>query len=410
MMNFNTRFAKLFVLSSLSAVLAACGGGGGDSGSSSIPAPPANTDLFSVKNQEWKIAAVAGEASCYDFDTQKEISCENPDWDIKFVMGAQTPMLFTNSGVSGSGQGGALYSPFDANWTALLKEKNATQGGSIPASAWMADAYSNAFMDATNGISSFFEYDLFGDHSMSPNFKTFLVTTDKTKLTAKGTADSPVFAVQVVDYYRGSISGFIKLRYMDTLTTQIKELDVDASQGWSYVDLKTGAVSKQDTGVWQLAFNRYSVEVNSDAGVGAMVASQPAGFYSTDGQPIIEKFKDKNIVADTKADLLAAADLTVKKWGANTVTSILNPAYQGAYPQPLSYGWFNYYPTDASAQAAGLASAHMLKANPEAASMIRSNTGKSYARIHLKDLSYANPQDRLSQTTWTFEMDVQPEK
>ena len=411
MLNTQSNFAKLFALSSLSLLLAACGGGGGSdnsTGGGTTTPPVTNTDLFTVKAKEWKIEPTVNTSYCYDIDTQTPITCEGSDWDVKFAMGTRTPALFTNSGVSGSGTGGALYSPFNATWENLIKEKDATQGGSLPAAVWIADSYSNAFMDSQNGFNSFFEYDLFGDHRMSPNFKTFLVTTDTTKTATIGTAEKPIFALQISDYYKGTASGNITVRYINTLTpdADVKVLSVDATQGWAYVDLKTGTVSNSKDSNWQIAFNRYSVQLNT--GIGSQVASQPAGFYTTEGKAIVEKFKDVNAVTATLADLKTASSAKVTKWGSNTITSVLNPVYQGAYPNKLSYGWYSYYPTIESAQADGLQAAHSLGANQNAATMLRGNKGNSYARMHLKTIAYADPSNSGSATTWTFEFDVQP--
>lgn len=402
--------AKLFALSTLSGLLIACGGGGdGSSGhnGTSNPPPANSTDLFSLKGKQWSITPTANQTYCYDIDTQAEVSCSGNDWDLKFAMGTRTPLLFSNSGVSGSGNGGVLYSPFDATWANLSKEKDATQGGSLPAQAWSLDAYSNAFMDSASGNNSFFEYNLFGDHRMSPNFKTFLVTTDSSSKAVIGTYEKPVFAVQIYNYYQGSTSGYISIRYINTQQPyDIKTLTIDATQGWNYVDLTTGMSSKNATGPWQLAFNRYNVQQNQ--GVGSMIASQPAGFYSADGQPVIEKFKDSHAYVTTEADLKAAVNTSNIKWGSNSINSILNPTFKGVYPQKLSYGWYNYYPTLSAAQADGLQAAHMLKANPESASLIRGNKGNSYARLHLTDIHYADPANASSATTWTFELDIQP--
>lgn len=415
----NLNSAKLFALSSLSLLLAACGGGGNDSntttGGGTTNPPVVNTDLFTVKAKQWSIQPVANTSYCYDIDTQTEISCEDADWDLKFAMGAQNPVFFTNSGVSGSGTGGALHSPFDATWENLLKEKDATQAGSLPASAWSVDAYSNAFMDSTNGVSGFFEYDLFGDHRMSPNFKTYLITTDTSSKNVIGTLEKPVFAVQIYNYYQGTNSAYISIRYINTLyPNDVKTITVDATQGWRYIDLAIDQSSDQKQGNWQFAFNRYNVKLNSN--IGATVAAQPAGFYTAEGAVINDKFKDANAYSSTEADLKAAAAATVTKWGSNTITSVLNPNPVMRFiegersPAEVKYGFFNYYGLTASAAEAGLSTAHMLKADSKAATMIRGNTGRSYARMHLKDLSYANPQDRLSATTWTFEFDIQPAK
>ncbi|WAU72334.1 HmuY family protein [Acinetobacter sp. TR11] len=401
--------AKLFALSTLSTLLIACGGGGSsDNGGNSTP-PATKTDLFTLKSKQWRVTPSANNSYCYDIDTQTEISCTTAEWDLKFAMGTRTPLLFSNSGVSGSGNGGVLYSPFDATWENLSKELDATQSGSLPAQAWSVDAYSNAFMDTTSGSNSFFEYDLFGDHRMSPNFKTFLVTTDSSSKNVVGTYEKPVFAVQIYNYYQGTTSGYISIRYINTqLPHDVKTLTIDATQGWNYVDLSTGTTTKGANAKWQLAFNRYNVQLNQ--GIGSMVTSQPAGFYGADGKPVIDKFKDSNAYVTTEADLKAAVSTTNVKWGSNSITSILNPAFKGTYPQKLSYGWYNYYPTLAAAQADGLQAAHMLKANTDSATVIRGNKGNSYARLHLKEVKYADPSNASSATTWTFELDVQPAK
>ena len=93
---------------------------------------------------------------------------------------------------------------------------------------------------------------------------------------------------------------------------------------------------------------------------------------------------------------------------APSVPGALSPTYTGAYPNALNYGWFNYYPTDAAGTAAGVTQ-HMLKANPEAATLIRSSTGNSYARMHLTNIQYATATPAYTgKQTWTFEFDIQP--
>lgn len=142
-MNSSPLLSKIFTLSTLALLLSACGGGSSSSnnnGNSTVtppdPKPPVSTDLFTVKGKTWSIEPVKDKSYCYDIDTQTALAdCSGTDWDIKFLMGARTPTLLTNSGVSGTGTGGALSSPFNATWTDLLKEKDATQGGNIPSAA-----------------------------------------------------------------------------------------------------------------------------------------------------------------------------------------------------------------------------------------------------------------------------------
>ena len=418
--------SKILTLSSLALLLTACGGGGSDDNNLSggntggnnnvieqpnIVVPPENPDLFTKKGELWRISPEANQDYCYNIEQARELmSCEDNDWDLKFSMGTRSPLLFTNSGVSGPGQGGALYSPLHATWDKLSLETDATQGGKIPANAWVTDSYNNAFMNTDSGFNSFFEYNLFGKHQMSPNFKTFLVTTNKTSGKIVGTDESPVFALQIINYYQGTSSGYITLRYINTASpSDIKQVTIDASKGWSYIDLATGNVSTDRNTTWQLGFNRYNVELHQNAG--SYIAGQPIGFYNEKGTVNLEKFEDRKATDKTMSDLLAAAtlaDIPVRAWGGNSISSILNPVYQGAYPDKMSFGWYDYYPTIEAAEKDGLKASHILAATPTQATIIRSNTGKSYARLRLKEIEYQDPTNSASQSTWTFEFDIQP--
>ncbi len=79
------------------------------------------------------------------------------------------------------------------------------------------------------------------------------------------------------------------------------------------------------------------------------------------------------------------------------------------YPNPLNYGWYTYYPTATAAASAGLPPvAHLIKANVDGASLLRGGEGNTYARFHVTQIAYADPNNASSQQTWTIEFDVQP--
>ena len=83
----------------LALTLAGCGGGGGPD-----PFPSHfNTEVV------WQAdIPAAGQSTCFDFDAGSEVpTCLGNAWDLK-ITGRQddAPMLFTNSGSSGTGQGG----------------------------------------------------------------------------------------------------------------------------------------------------------------------------------------------------------------------------------------------------------------------------------------------------------------
>ena len=166
-----------------------------------------------------------------------------------------------------------------------------------------------------------------------------------------------------------------------------------------------------------MALNRNTLKLNGGSSgrgnVAGFIGATPAGFYNAEGQPIAAKFKSAT-PADTLADLtgVLAAPANANAWIKDAVASQLAPQFTGTYPEPLDYGWFSYYPTDASAIAAGMAGAHQLKANAERATLVRSGEGNSYARMRLLSIDYAPviaPAKPFSgQQTWSIEMDVQP--
>ncbi|MEB2317926.1 MAG: HmuY family protein [Pseudomonadota bacterium] len=408
----------------LSAVLAACGGGGG--GSSPEPEPPPPATGF-TEEATWTVTLpAAGESICYDFDAKAEAACTGTAWDVKLASGGRSADLYTNSGPSGEGGGGAFATPFDHTWEDLLAWSDAftdSTGAVIPARLYFADT-ANSVFTGDNGIQSeAFEYGLGGegDHLLYPTYKVFLVTTDSSNADAIGTAANPVFAVQVTGYYGGAAgteSGHVSFQWVDRADSAgtVKTATVDARSDWVYFDLVTGTESSE-TGEWQIAFNRYNVKLNGGAsatGTGAaagFLAKVPAGFYDGDGNPVAAAIQGADPAS--MAAELTAADLAgpamARNWVQDSIGSQLAPAYQGSYPGALDYGWYKYYPTADAASAAGLpAVAHLLGANPEQGTLVRSGEGNSYARMRLADIVYADPNDSGSATTWTFEFGIQP--
>ncbi len=405
-------------LAVVSTLLVACGGGGG----SSTPQEPA---AGFTTDATWTVALPAnGESVCYDFDVPAEAACTGTAWDVQLASGGRSATLYTNSGPSGEGGGGAFATPFDHTWADLLTWSDAftdATGAVIPAQLYFADT-ANSVATGDNGIQSqAFEYGLGGDddHLLYPTYKVFLVTTDSANVDPVGTPDKPVFAVQVTGYYGGAAgteSGHVSFRWVNRTEPGVLRgpVTVDARAGWVYFDLVTGTESSE-TGAWQVAFNRYNVKLNGGAsGTGTaagFLAKVPAGFYDGDGNPVAANIMGADPTA--MATELEAPDLAVpaaaNRWVKDTVGSQLAPTYQGTYPSPLDYGWYNYYPTAAAAEAAGLpAVAHLLKANPDRGTLVRSGEGNSYARMRLADIIYADPNDYNSAQTWTFEFGVQP--
>lgn len=411
----------------LAMTLAACGGGGGDSGGGgNTPTPPPPAETGFTQSAKWTFALPAsGSSICYDFNAKAEVAdCSGTAWDLKVKSSGMTSTLWTNSGTSGTGAGGAFGGPFDHTWTELQAWKNATTdpvSGAIPSTLFFKDAASGVFTGTNDIASTAFEYGVGGanDHLLYPNYRTFLITTDSGSADPVGTAAAPVFALQVTGYYGGAggtTSGYPSFRWVDrSVPGAVRTATVNASADWVYYDLAAGAVSSAG-GTWHIAFNRYTFKLNggeSGSGkVAGFLAKTPAGFYDAAGKPIAAKFTDPSNLTSTAADL-NAADLALpasaSKWVKDAASSPLQAAYTGSYPNPLNYGWFTYYPTATAAAAAGLpAVAHLIKANSEGASLLRGGEGNTYARFHVTQIAYADPNNASSQQTWAIEFDVQP--
>ncbi len=399
-----THFSQ-FGLAALVLLLAACSDSNNNNGDDG--GEPTPTDAtFSTETRSWVFALPgSGESLCYDIDAGEEALCDDgSDWDLKITSGGRTVSFWSNSGVSGNGDGGAL-GLFD--WTELLGWVNATTdpgSGQNVASLYFADSASSIFSQ-----SSWYAYDLLGTHQLHPNYRVYLVDGNPAD------TSTPQFALQVVGYYGGSsgtTSGYPSIRWIDRAEPDnLREATLDATShdAWVYVDLATGdtldldADTAADSTAWHIAFRRSEIKLNGGASgpgtTAGFLGKTPEGFYDEDGEPVTQTFT--STTPEDTLDELTAADMAeparASAWVTDGTSSVLNPPYTGSYPQPLDYGWFTYTPTS-----------HFLTANPENGALLRSGNGDSYARFHLTDISYANPAVATSQTTWTLEFNVQP--
>lgn len=438
---------KAVMAIALAVFLSACGGGGGGSDSSNTSTAASSSSSF-TQTATWAVALpAAGAAVCYDIDNKAPADCSGADWDLKLKSGGRTGTLWTNSGSSASAsgnKGGTLGSPFNYLWADLQKWTRATrmpgETADIPAQAWLLDSVKNAFAGTNSIGSSAFEYGVGGDnHQMWPSYRTYVITTDNSKAyTDSNNADGvKVFTLQVTGYYGGSngiTSGYASFRFAERLDAStygaVQTVSgLDARSAWVYYDLINNTVVDTPTaGNWHIAFNRYSVKLNNgDATVGSgpgtggkmggFVGMVPAGFYDGSGNPVVSAFTSATAANDTLPDLASGAlslPASASKWIKDAFSSPLNPDSKIVSGSPMtgnmvaSYGWYTYYMGATEAAAAGLGAAHMIKANPENGSMLRSAASDSYARFHLKQISYADNSDSSSQQTWTFEFDIQP--
>ena len=423
-----SRIWKATGVAVIAALMAACGGSSNDDPAAppaAGPGPaPAPATKFS-RNAAWTFPLPAAASICYDFDAATEVAgCTGAAWDLMVKNDGRSTTLWTNSGVSGSGKGGAFGGPFDRRWSELATWSDATVDpvdGAMPDAVYFKDAAAGVFA-GTNPIGvAAFEYGVAGDHLFYPNYRVFLITTDSSSADAVGTGPAPVFALQITGYYGGAggaASGHPTFRWVDRAAPgAIREATVDASAAgtWVYFDLITGTESSE-TGTWHIAFNRYNVKLNGgESGTGnvaGFVGRPPAGFYDANGALVASRFTGAQ-PSETLADL-TATDMAVPAgaagWIEDSNDSALNADARGAFPKALDYGWYSYYPTVDAATEAGIVPpvAHVLAANPEGAALLKSGEGNSYARFHVTSISYADPAQVSSQQTWTIEFDVQP--
>ena len=417
------RLIKFLPAAMVVAGLAACGGSG-DDGDGDVtpptPTPPANASKF-TQNATWNVVLPAtGQSVCYDFDAKAEAACTGNAWDIKLVSGGRSANIYTNRGASGAGAGGAFGGPFTHTWADLLKWNDALvdpTAGAIPATLYAADTAKSVFSGSNEIQAAAFEYNLTNNHQLSPNFRVFVITTNSASTDITGAA-GPAFALQMTGYYggpTGTASGWPSFRWVNLANPAVvNTASVDATSGWVYYDLVNKAVTTE-AGTWQIAFNRYNVKLNggsSGAGtVAGFVSKTPAGFYAADGKtPVVAKFTSTTNLQDTLPDLVGAqtGPTAVAGWVKDDIGSQLTPAYTGTYPNAMNFGWYTYYPTDAAAAPVGLGQ-HQLKANPDAATLVKSGEGNSYARMHLTNIAYASATPAYAGTqTWTFEFGIQP--
>lgn len=423
----------------LALLLAGCGGGGGSgdgaSGSASTPqtgqgggsatTPEASTNRFTGK-ATWTVQVpAAGQSVCYDFDQAVEVAgCQGNAWDLKLSAGSgrSGPSLFTNSGPSGTGNGGVNIGtgPGMPTWAYLQTWKNAmtepASGQTLPGRIYFPDSTRGAF-SGTNEIGSMaFEYNLAGSHKIFPTYRVFLVSTDSSSPSTTGTAAAPVYALQLTGFYggaSGTVSGYPSFRWVNRAEAgaAVRTAQVDArdQSKMVYFNLASGT-EVAESGEWHVAFSRYRVSLNpANARLGAAIGLTPDGFYNAEG-----KVQTDALVAATPESTLplltSAAIPATAEWQTDADGSRLNLARFGRNDNgTLDYGWYTYYPTAELANAAGLgATAHLLGANADKGRLIRSGEGNSYARFHLARIAYQDASNARSPQTWTFEFEVQP--
>ena len=415
----STTLALLFGSSILALSMTGCGGGDSSSGSNNTgnnnggTKPPVATASFS-ETATWEITKLtAGTASCYDFDSKAESSCDGDKWDIKFDNEARSIKLWSNSGDSGMGKGG-VFGLID--WADLGRYTNAIKDPDTS-----RDITMHYNEDRSGGIfdnAPWFEYNLQGKHQLYPNNRVYLISLDSSSAITDSSVQQPVYAMQITNYYDDAgASGYPTIRWIDTAlpnNVQTKTINASNNDSWVYFDLKTGQSSSDKNSVWHVGFKRNDVILNggdsasgSNKGkVGGYLAATPAGYYvekdgADKGAVIINKFLSDGS-ASTLADLTDtsayAKPSSARDWVVDSKGSDLNPAYSGSFPN-LDYGWYTYN---------GMT--HQLNAKPmdkTQGALIRSAEGNSYARLRLNKINYPDKTSNVA-SSWVFKLDIQP--
>jgi hypothetical protein len=148
-----------------------------------------------------------GMQACYDFDAAAVVDCGTSEvWDVLVGFSGRDWFLKTNSGTSGSGQGGAS----DPMGWDELADNDADPGYDR---IYSPDSTGGVFADNT-----WYAYSLNGGHKIWPNFRTFLIKSDIED------PESTVWALQIVGYYDESgNSGQPTVRWLSVEPEQNQE-------------------------------------------------------------------------------------------------------------------------------------------------------------------------------------------
>jgi len=148
-----------------------------------------------------------GGDACFDFDSAAVVDCATSEvWDVQVGFSGRDWYLKSNSGVSGSGSGGAS-GPL--TWSELAASDS---DPGVP-QLYSRDSTGGVFTDNT-----WHAYNLLGQHKIWPNFRTFLIKADA------GDPDSTVWALQIVGYYdQNGTSGQPTVRWLPVELQQAQE-------------------------------------------------------------------------------------------------------------------------------------------------------------------------------------------
>ncbi|MEM6927583.1 MAG: HmuY family protein [Myxococcota bacterium] len=142
-----------------------------------------------------------GGSVCFDMDTDTNVECTDPSWDLQLGFSGRNTFLYTNSGGVGDGMGGAL-GPYD--WTEL---STWTSASTNPGGQDLSTRFESDVSESAMSIEPWFAYNLQGQFQLYPTFRVYAVSPSE---------DGPLWALQVTDYYDDDqVGGNVTLRWVE---------------------------------------------------------------------------------------------------------------------------------------------------------------------------------------------------
>lgn len=164
---------------------------------------PSGNSQFTTDATFNAVIGPAGGEACFDFDSDSTVDCSNTTWDLKLEIAGRSWTLWTNSGISGNGSGGA-FGPLSTDDADEYTSAVIAPTGQPIANHYATDSNASVFE-----ANSWYAYNLEGNHKLWPNYRAYLIDTDTTN------PDSAKYAFQISSYYSDAgVSGFPYIRYI----------------------------------------------------------------------------------------------------------------------------------------------------------------------------------------------------
>lgn len=249
-------------------------------------------------------------ATYYRLSDGQIVTASDP-WDIV----TRRTLYGTNSGVSGSGQGGALLAP--SGWTyagttkAITLQPYATdvklfsgQPGALPAPANLA-------------LKDWFDYDM-STHVVTPKANTFFFVR---------TATGGYGKVRITGYADGvSTFDMAPLETVTEGTANISATDINDTAKWTYFHFRTGVwtpAPASEPSNWDIAFNKTLIKTHSGGNGGNGGAVELTGITAL-----------SQITSVPTATFQTDATISGEDDGLSVNGKVLSPAFVHAYDHP----------------------------------------------------------------------------